>query len=178
MVQSSNLTGAGRSALAKHMETVEEIRKRFQPQRITTLFVGESAPHSGDFFYHGNTAMTAHMRRAVELAFGKSDDFLRTFQAYGWYLDDLVLEPVNHLTKLERVTKCLEAQEPLAKRIETYQPAAIVSLLKSIEPFVNAAAILARSNALRYCVPFPGMGQQQRFQDAMAAIIQKLPRIP
>jgi hypothetical protein len=159
------------------MQTVEEIRKRFQPQRITTLFVGESAPHSGDFFYCGNTAMSSHMRRAVELAFGKSDDFLRSFQGYGWYLDDLVLEPVNHLPKPQRIAKCLDASTSLADRIETYQPEAIVTLLKRIEPFVNAAAILARSNAPRYCVPFPGMGQQQRFQDEMAIIIQNLPRL-
>ncbi len=121
--------------------------------------------------------MLAHMKRAVELAFGKSDDFLRSFQAYGWYLDDLVLEPVNTLPKPQRIAKCLGAQKSLADRIKAYQPEAIVSLLKSIEPFVNAAAIMAGSNAPRYGVPFPGMGQQPRFQAEMAAIIQKLPRL-
>jgi hypothetical protein len=159
------------------METVEAIRKRFLPERITTLFVGESAPHSGDFFYCGNTAMSSHMKRAVELAFGETDDFLERFQAYGWYLDDLVLEPVNHLRKLERLTKCFDAREGLADRIRVYKPEAIVSLLKSIEPFVNDAAKTAGSNAPRYGLPFPGMGQQKRFQAGMAAIIQKLPRI-
>jgi hypothetical protein len=159
------------------MEKVETIRKRFLPVRITTLFVGESAPHSGDFFYCGNTAMWSHVKRAVELAFGKSDDFLKSFQAYGWYLDDLVLEPVNHLPKSQRIAKCLDAQNSLANRIAFYQPEAIVSLLKRIDPFVNAAAILAGSNATRYGVPFPGMGQQTRFQADMAAIIRKLPRL-
>jgi hypothetical protein len=159
------------------METVETIRKRFRPQRITTLFVGESAPHSGDFFYCCNTAMWSHMKRAVELAFGKSDDFLKSFQAYGWYLDDLVLEPVNHLPKPQRIAKCLDAKKSLANRIAVYQPEAIVSLLKSIESFVNAAAIMAGSSASRYGVSFPGMGLQTRFQAEMAAIIQKLPRL-
>jgi hypothetical protein len=42
---------------------------------------------------------------------------------------------------------------------------------------VNEAANMAGSNASRYCVPFPGMGQQQRFQDEMAIIIPKLPRL-
>jgi hypothetical protein len=36
-----------RPRMAEHVETVEAIRARFRPQRITTLFVGESAPHSG-----------------------------------------------------------------------------------------------------------------------------------
>jgi hypothetical protein len=116
------------------METVEAIRKRFLPERITTLFVGESAPHSGDFFYCGNNAMLSRMKCAVELAFGKSDDYLQSFQAYGWYLDDLVLEPVNHLSKPQRMARCLDSQKGLADRIAAYQPGAIVSLLKSIEP--------------------------------------------
>jgi hypothetical protein len=163
---------------AGNMETIEAARKRFLPKRITTLFVGESAPHSGDFFYYGNNAMLVHMKRAVELAFGKSDDdFLKSFQAYGWYLDDLVLEPVNHLPKPQRIAKCLDSQKSLADRIAAYRPGAIVSLLKSIEPFVNAAAIMAGSDAVRYGVPFPGTGQQLRFQAEMAAIIRKLPKL-
>jgi hypothetical protein len=85
------------------MDTIEVIRQRFLPERITTLFVGESAPHSGKFFYCGQTAMTTNMKRAVELAFGKSDDFLRTFQAYGWFLDDLVPEPINQLKSSRNV---------------------------------------------------------------------------
>jgi hypothetical protein len=122
--------------------------------------------------------MSAHMKRAVQLAFGKcDDDFLKTFQAYGWYLDDLVLEPVNHLPKPQRMAKCLDWQKSLADRIATYRPGAIVSLLKSIEPYVYSAATMAGSDAVRYGVPFPGMGQQLRFQAEMAAIIRKLPRL-
>jgi hypothetical protein len=100
--------------MAGNMETIEAVRKRFLPKRIATLFVGESAPHSGDFFYYGKNAMSAHMKRAVELAFGKSDDdFLKAFQAYGWYLDDLVLEPVDHLPKPQRIARCLDWQKAL-----------------------------------------------------------------
>jgi len=48
------------------MEAVEATRARFRPERITTLFVGESAPASGDFFYYGDNAMLGYMRQAVE----------------------------------------------------------------------------------------------------------------
>jgi HEPN domain-containing protein len=159
------------------MNAVEATRARFRPDRIATLFVGESAPVSGDFFYYGNSAMLTHMRSAVELALGTDGNFLERFKAYGWYLDDLVLTPVNHLTKAQRRAQCLDAQKSLADRITAYQPEAIVSLLMVIEPFVDAAAIKAGSNAPRYAVPFPGMGQQARFQVAMARIIPELPRL-
>ena len=76
----------------------EVARAHYRPERITTLFVGESAPYSGAFFYYGNSAMTRHMQRAVESALGATSNFLESFKAYGWYLDDLVLTPVNHLT--------------------------------------------------------------------------------
>jgi hypothetical protein len=163
--------------MSDNMESVEAARARFRPERITTLFVGESAPASGNFFYYSNSALFRHMRRAVEHALGESDDFLKSFKSYGWYLDDLVLTPVNHLTKSQRKAKCLDAQNTLAHRIAAYQPEAIVSLLMVIKPLVDAAAKMAGSNAPRYAVPFPGMGQQARFQTVIACIIPKLPRL-
>jgi hypothetical protein len=39
---------------------------------------------------------------AVERALGEGGDFLERFKAYGWYLDDLVLIPVNRLEPAER----------------------------------------------------------------------------
>jgi len=160
------------------MEAVEATRVRFRPERITTLFVGESAPASGDFFYDGNSTMVRHMQRAVEETLGGAGDFLNRFKAYGWYLDDLVLTPVNQLAKAQRDATCLAAQSSLAVRIAEYRPLAIVSLLISIKAIVEAAAIAAGSNAPRFAVPFPGMGQQSRFQAAMAQIIPTLPRLP
>jgi hypothetical protein len=162
----------------KNMEAVEAARAKFRPERITTLFVGESAPSSGDFFYYGNSAMTRHMQSAVQHSLGGGGgDFLERFKAYGWYLDDLVLTPVNNLTKSERRAKCLAAQKSLADRIVKYRPLAIVSFLLSIEGIVNAAANAADSDAPRFAVPFPGVGQQMRFRTAMTLIIPKLPRL-
>src|SRR4051812_23457109 len=119
---------------------VEAIRARFRPSRITTLFVGESAPVSGDFFYYGNTNMTRYMKQTVDAAFGESStDFLERFRSFGWYLDDLVLEPVNAMKGPERRASCRSAQQSLTDRIGRYQPLAIVSLMKSINPIVDAA---------------------------------------
>ena len=47
-------------------ESVELVRQQYRPARILTLFVGESAPHSGKFFYLGNTALKRHMQEAIE----------------------------------------------------------------------------------------------------------------
>ena len=41
---------------------------------------------------------------------------------------------------------------------------------------VNEAAVAAGSDAPRYVVPFPGMGQQRRFLEALARVVPALPR--
>lgn len=159
------------------MEPIDAIRARFRPERITTLFVGKSAPASGAFFYLGNTSMARHMRTAMESAgLSASDNFLGNFKALGWFLDDLVLTPVNDLSRSEREAKCWAARESLAERIAEYRPRAIVSLLIGIKNIVDAAAVEARSNAPRYAVPFPGNGQQSRFRREIALILPKLAR--
>jgi len=161
----------------ENMEVIEATRARYRPARVTTLFVGESAPASGEFFYHGNTGMTRHMQTAVESALGESSDFLERFKSYGWYLDDLVLTPVNRHEPSERKAKCLGAQSSLAGRIAKYQPLGIVSLMLGIRKFVDAAATQAGCNACPHAVHFPGNGQQGLFLTDMATIIHKLPRL-
>ena len=159
------------------MESVEAIRARYRPECLTTLFVGESAPASGAFFYLGNTSLARHMRTAMEAAgLSAGDDFLADFKGLGWYLDDLVLTPVNDLSRSEREAKCWAARQSLAERIADCRPRAIVSLLISIKNIVDAAAVEARSNAPRYAVPFPGNGQQSRFRREIALILPKLAR--
>jgi hypothetical protein len=163
--------------LSFNTEKVEATRMRFRPKRITTLFVGESAPISGNFFYDGGNAMFTYVQQAVEKALGRTENFLASFKGYGWYLDDLVLTPVNHMRGRERAAACKEAETSLAIRIAEYQPLFIVSLLKSIERNVDRAATTARCDAPRAAVSFPGMSWQMKFLEEMAEIIPKLPRL-
>jgi hypothetical protein len=117
-------------------------------------------------------------QEATEAALGVgSGEFLDRFKASGWFLDDLVLTPVNNLKNpAERSAKCLAAQPSLAERIRAYQPLAIVSIMRGIGDIVNEAAVAAGSDAPRFVVPFHGNGQQRRFLDAMARIVPALPR--
>lgn len=156
-------------------EAIEAVRERYRPKQILTLFVGESAPKSGEFFYYGNTTLARHIEQVMKASgMGGDGDFLE--QACGWYLDDLVLTPVDHLPPGQRRKKCRDAQEDLARRITEYRPLAVVTILLRIKDIVEAAAITADSNIPRYAVPFPGQGQQARFKKEMAHIILMLPR--
>ena len=67
--------------------------------------------------------------------------------------------------------------EWLTDRIGGVSPAAIVSILLCIKDIVEAAAISAGSDAPRYAVPFPGVGQPVRFLREMAETLPRLPRV-
>jgi hypothetical protein len=157
--------------------SIEAIRASYRPTRILTLFVGESAPKSGKFFYCGNTALATYMRNAMDAAgLGGDGDFRDRFKARGWYLDDLVLFPINDRKGSPRMKECRDAIGSLVARIKEYQPRAIVSLLLSIQDFVEAAAANAGSKAPRFVVPFAGNSHQERFREEMARIILQLPK--
>lgn len=164
------------------MNNVEATRLSYRPKRIVTLFVGESAPAGGTFFYYGNSGLTRYMRKAIESAFpdfvtfNNDQDFLKRFRSYGWYLDDLVRTPVNRLEPAARKASHRKAQSSLAQRIAEYRPRAIVSLLKSIKDVVERAAVEARSSAELHSVPFAGFGRQGEFLIEMERLLPMLPR--
>ena len=104
------------------MFAVEEARQDHRPKRITTLFVAELAPVGGTFFYYGNGHLARYLRRSIEEVLAGDGDFLERFHSYGWYLDDLVLAPVNQLTPRERKAAHLGAAQDLQRRIADYRP--------------------------------------------------------
>jgi hypothetical protein len=153
------------------MATFEETRASYRPDRITTLFVGESAPHGGTFFYNRNSGLFREIRKA----FHGGEIFLEIFKRNGFYLDDLVLEPVNHLDNKNRRSLCRQSIGSFVERLKDYQPQAIVILLHSIKPMVLQAMREAGLRYVPHCTPYPGFGNQPRFHKAMAEIIPSLP---
>jgi hypothetical protein len=157
----------------------ENIRIQFRPKKITTLFIGESVPNNGGFFYDGSNALLSHFKSVIESEFGKTDAFLATFKSYGWFLDDLAMEPVDHLEHGLRTQKLKDSVPGLAKRIREYEPQAVVCFLKRIDGFVRAA-IDQSGIILLYeyrSLPFPGNGQQTRFKDQFKEIVGNLPKL-
>jgi hypothetical protein len=147
------------------------LRRKYRPPVICTLFVGESAPASGKFFYCGDSSFTRHMQNAFDAAYGTSEvSFLARFEAFGWYLDDLVLTPVNNLN--DRKERCRAARDSLANRIRSYQPQMVVSLARRIDDDVRAALGGVPFRAMS----FPGNGHQGKLLSDMVRMRDELPR--
>jgi hypothetical protein len=153
------------------MSNLEELRKSFRPRRVTTLFVGESAPQSGKFFYSGNSSLFYAMQRA----FGGKETFLEDFKKNGFYLDDLASVPINKLESRERSMLRWKSVTSFADRLKDYKPEAIVIVMRAIKPMVLEAMRKARLSYEPYCTPHPAFGNWTRFHTAMTEIIYTLP---
>ena len=142
----------------------EDIRIWFRPDEIRVLFVGESVPESGKFFYKGDSQMYRYFERIVgQKLFGSSNNFLSNFKDSGCYLDDLVLTPVNKISGNKRKQESEQAIPGLAKRIRDYEPRIVVALLKCIEEFVRIAVDESCVGAFFFTTHFPGNGHQNEF---------------
>jgi len=145
-----------------HMNALEELRRSFRPDRVTALFVGESAPASGSFFYSGNSTLFREMKKA----FGNADSFLDDFKMKGFYLDDLSLTPINKLSTPERNRHRREAIAGFTERLFQYKPKAIVIVMRAMD---NAGISYEPS-----CVCHPAFGNSRRFQSEMMKVIPQL----
>ena len=76
-------------------EDVEPLGASYRPAKIKVLFIGESAPAGGAFFYKQTGQVHSQFRQALTPHIGDSPTFVEAFKEAGFYLDDLVLEPVT-----------------------------------------------------------------------------------
>ena len=174
-VLDGSAAAASKLSMSAHLSKIEALRHSYRPKRITTLFVGESAPIGGSFFYDGNSQFYRYMRKA----FGGGENFLSEFMERGLFLDDLVLYPIDNLTKTQRKKLHIESVPLLASRMAKYRPLAVVTTLMAIKGAVQSAIEQSGlKNIPHYAVPFPGNGQQGKFQKEMTLIIPKLPLLP
>ncbi len=71
--------------------TSEELRRKYCPEQIRLLFVGESPPESGRFFYRRDSGLYQVVRDVFAAVAPSVNDenFLKNFQASGCYWVDL-----------------------------------------------------------------------------------------
>lgn len=159
--------------------SIEEIRLSYKPERVKILFVGESAPAAGTFFYKADS-LCGYTQRAFSQVFEDAGtkygyDFLDYFNAKGCYLDDLCLVPVNAMNKAERKSCWLKGVPLLAKRLAEYKPDVVITILLGIKDYVEEACNRAKlDNVKRFAIPFAGNGNQGRYVAELAEILREL----
>lgn len=159
------------------MESSEQIRNKYRPDSVSTLFVGESPPANGTFFYKGDSRLFRYTCEAFGCSTADVSSFLSGFKSQGFFLVDLCSTPVNNLPPRERRRARNAGVPRLAREIEELQPKAIVVVMKAIADHVHRAL---GDSGLRpeqvHVLPFPAQGHEREYVSRLSALLRSLPR--
>jgi hypothetical protein len=165
-----------RSNVRRVISTIEQTRLEFRPPDVRILFVGESAPASGDFFYSGNKDLTRYTQEAFERAFNKSfptvTHFLEFFKSTGCWLDDISHDPVNRLRRRDRKAVLDQSLPAFAQRLRETSPNCVVVIVKQITRYVDKAIAASGVDAVVHRLPFPGFGHQTVYINELASVLR------
>ena len=136
----------------------EALRLSFLPEQVRMLFIGESPPASGRFFYSGNSGLYRAVRDVFQTVDPSISDqtFLARFREYGCYLIDACPHPEDQLEPKARRAACIEGETSLSKTIRRLQPEMIVSLVRLIRENVERAIEMAHWHGPVLHLPYPG----------------------
>lgn len=158
------------------------LRAPYVPQHRKIVFVLESPPKSGLYFYNPEGRVSeplfgAMMKDVIEITPESKDQGLREFASRGFLLIDATYTPVNHdhLSSQERNKRILDNLPILVEELGNYVgPDTGVVLVKAnvctlLEPVLAAHGfpVLNRGRS----IPFPSNGQQNKFRVAVRQVL-------
>jgi hypothetical protein len=155
----------------------ERLRRSYRPVRVRVLFVGESPPASGRFFYQADSGLYRAIREAFVAASPalQKRDFLEAFRDLGCYLVDLCEKPVDRLSKVSRGKACRNGEIPLAKTIRKLRPQILIVVVRSIAPNVKRSEQRANWTGQHIELRYPGRWHHHRaaFVRQLAPLLRK-----
>jgi hypothetical protein len=159
----------------------ERLRKRYKPDCVRILFVGESPPASGRFFYRADSGLYRAVRGAFTSAFPQlpKSEFLDSFRAFGCYLVDLCGQPVDHMSQNARERACRADEIRLARTIRELHPKKMVALVRSIRLNIRRAQDRAGWSGVYLELPYPGRWRHHRaeFEKQLVPLLRETLRL-
>jgi hypothetical protein len=153
----------------------EQTRRSYRPDDVRVLFIGESPPTGGTFFYDANSILHHATRDAFIAAAPRlaSRVFLNAFQQMGCYLVDLSLEPIDKSPDADKRQARKDAVPGLARRLNGETPRVVVVVVKAILPQVRQALGTAGLDEVpREAVPFPGQWHRGTYVTELEELIR------
>ncbi len=156
------------------------IRKKYLPSKLNLLFILESPPVSGNYFYDETGKSTEPLFSAFMkfLSYSPTDkkDGLEHFKSNGYFLVDATYKQVNKLKGKIRDYTILSDYSSLIDDLET------------LSPKKNVPIILVKANICRMfderltergfkilnkgiIIPFPSHGHQKKFHSEMSKVL-------
>ena len=119
------------------IDEFELIRYRYNPEKIKVLFVGESRPFNGTFFYYENSNLYQNTKTTFNDYYKTNIFSLERFKSLGCWLYDICDQPVNHLNGATRTEEIRSGILELENLVELKLPNYLVICKKRVSTRFN-----------------------------------------
>jgi hypothetical protein len=164
-----------------HLAKYKEMREAYRPERINAIFVLESPPKSGKYFYNPDGAVGEQLFRAmmkfIKVEPPTKQDGLRAFKDQGFIVVDASYAPVNDFKGKAGDEAILREYDSLPRDLDLLNPNKDVPLIlvkanvyKLLGKHLREAGFRVINNDIK--IPFPGSGRQKEFIDKLAAVVE------
>lgn len=158
-----------------------KFRNKYLPETMKLIFILESPPASGKYFYDKTGKKTEplfkELMKALDYEPIDKEDGLNFFKGKGYLLVDSTYKPVNNLKGKERANIILSDFSELLADLEGINPAkktpivlVKVNICKLLEGRLLSKGFIVLNKGK--VVPFPSTGQQKRFQAEICNILK------
>lgn len=159
-----------------------DLRNKYRPDNLVTIFVLESPPASGKYFYDESGRVTEPLFKGLMKALGykalNKQDGLLLFSDKGLFLVDATYQPVNEMKGKLRNDTILSDFKNLVADLNNLSPQKKVPLIlvkanicRLLESKLTAEGFEVLNGGI--VVPFPSTGQQSRFHDQIGKVLRQ-----
>jgi hypothetical protein len=158
-----------------------KLRQKYLPQKIKLIFLLESPPISGDYFYDPDGRATEQlfstMMKIINYRPVSKADGLKEFSKRGYAIVDATYSPVNHIKNERKRNKAVLKDLPNLiddlRGVIGRRRIKIILVKANICHMLEAPLKAVGFNVINQgrTVPFPGSGQQNKFFKAIKQIL-------
>lgn len=160
-----------------------KLRAKYQPSKIKLIFVLESPPASGNYFYDPTGRTTEPLFAGLMKAIGEQpatkEEGLHAFPRKGFFLVDATYKPVNHIrNNKKRNERILQDLPKLIRDLKTTirnKRVKIVlvkaNICRLLEEPLTAAGFNVINNET--VIPFPSHGNQKKFHQTIEKLFAR-----
>lgn len=157
------------------------LRERYRPEVLKVIFILESPPASGKYFYDETGLITEPLFKAfmelLKFEPKSKKDGLKYFSQTGHYLVDATYRPVNKLNDKERTEAIIADYELLVRdlrNIKAQEKAQLILIKANICRLLGPRLLKDGFNVVNnnVVIPFPSSGQQKKFRTMISKVYQ------
>lgn len=158
------------------MKKLEATRLKYKPQKIEVLFIGESYPSNGTFFYNEDSVLYRFTKEAFDEYYKPREFNLDFFKEKGCYLYDISNFHFG-MTFKDKVNAIAEGIPILAKFIGENKPTYIISTNTSIFNAIimaNAEVCDLVPEENIFDLPTPIFGNHHFYRDELIEVLKSI----